>query len=278
MAEERRDAPTRGRLVSNVTETASGSFVLSPDPTALTNQLVDKAREDIRRELSYVEHGLTQRIEAVLQLLSLRVDAIDTATQLVQEWRDKLPAQLDLAMTQAGRNVMERFLRVDERFNTQNEKFASVDQQFQERDVRMEQSTAATRLATEQAASSVKLAIDAALQAQKEAVAAQNTNIAQALSRIEQTAQKQIEQLVTLLQTTAGAQNDKVDDIKERVTLIEGRTAGITTATTTQREVVGAQLDTSKNIQGVVAIGLSVFFGLITIVLTVVMLLRSGQP
>ena len=249
-------------------------LVLSPDPTSLTNEMVEKATQTLLRDLAHARESAAQQTTAVQQLLTLRMDAMDTATRLLERWRDTLPEQLDNAMMQAHRTITERFLRVDERFVTMTEKFASNDKQFAERDTRALQAYEANRLFTEQAASSTKLAIDAALQAQKEAVAAQNTNIAQALARIEQTAQRQIEQLVTLLQTTAGAQNDKVDDIKERVTLIEGRTAGLTAARSTQREVITTQLSQGSNIQGIIGIGLNALAILVTISLAIMMALQ----
>jgi uncharacterized membrane protein len=65
------------------------------------------------------------------------------------------------------------------------------------------------------------------LMAQSRLVDQQNTSFAQALSRIEATAQKQIEQVLTLAQTTSAASNSKHNDLKDRVALIEGRSAGI---------------------------------------------------
>lgn len=86
----------------------------------------------------------------------------------------------------------------------------------------------------------------AALQAQKDLVGAHTTHMNQAIARIETTGTRQIEQVTTLLHTTNGATNEKVDDLKERVTLIEGRTAGITTATTAAAQQATAGQQTSS--------------------------------
>ena len=203
-----------------------------PDPTALTNTLVEKARDDIRREIDFVR-----------QILSQRLDAMDTATQLMQDWRETLPKRLDEALVAYRRVMEERFNVVNEHFKVIGEKFAGIATQFEERDVRSSTNAVAT-----------KTAVDAAFQAQRDMVAAQNTNIAQALARIEATSQKQIEQLVTLLQTTTSGTNDKVDDLKQRLTLIEGRTAGITAAGTTQTSAQQTAQGASNNMIAVVAI------------------------
>lgn len=178
-----------------------------PDPTALTSALVEAGKEELRREVAFVR-----------DVIEARFDAMDKAIVLLQTMQDRIPQRM-------GESLMQLQHLTDERFNTQQQKFLGIETQFTERDTRMDQAATAT-----------KIAVDAALQAQKEAVGAQNANIAQAMARIEATATKQIEQLITLLQTTAAASNDKIDDLKQRLALIEGRTAGITTATSTQRE------------------------------------------
>jgi hypothetical protein len=220
-----------------------------PDPTLLTSSLVEKARDDIRREIDFVRQILTQRL-----------DKMDEAGTLLQEWRETLPRRLDEAMQCHKDVTVERFQRVEERFNVMLEKFAAMNISFRERDIRADQSSVST-----------KVAIDAALQAQKEMVASQNTNIAQALARIEATAQKQIEQLVTLLQTTTGGTNDKVDDLKQRLTLIEGRTAGITAAGTNQLATQQVSQGASGNVLAMIAIGLTLVGMVITIVVTILL-------
>lgn len=224
-----------------------------PDPTKLTADLVEKAREDIHREMDFLRTRLEQKADFVQQLLSQRLDAIDTATVLLQDWRETLPRRLNEALT-AYQNVVEQ------RFQVIMEKFQTITIQFEERDTRARGDAVAT-----------KTAVDAAFQAQRDMVAAQNANIAQALSRIELQSQKQIEQLVTLLQTTTGSTNDKVDDLKERLTLIEGRTAGITAAGTTQLATQQVSQGASGNVLAFVAIGLTLLGMIITIVVTIIL-------
>jgi hypothetical protein len=87
-----------------------------------------------------------------------------------------------------------------------DEKFASITLQFAERDKRTEQLSIAD-----------KTAIAAALQAQKEAAGAQNEANAAAIAKSEAGFTKQIDQITTLISAGAKASDDKIDDIKDRL-------------------------------------------------------------
>lgn len=220
-----------------------------PDPTALTTSLVEAAKEDIRRELSANHNALQSSIDSVLALLQGRLEASDKAIVLLQTSQDRIPAHV-------GEKIGHLQALVEQKFATQEERFRGISLQFEERDVRGEQSERTT-----------KVAIDAALQAQKEMGAAQNINIAQSLARIEATGQKQVEQVVTLSQTSTQATNDKIDDVKERLSLIEGRTAGITAASTSQLTNQQASQGASANILGIIAAVISVVAVVVSILL-----------
>jgi len=96
-----------------------------------------------------------------------------------------------------------------------DEKFASVAMQFDEREKRSDQATREN-----------KIAVDAALQAARDAVQAQNQASAQSIAKSEAATAKQIDQIGTLVQSTTQGLNDKIDDVKSRLTLIEGKGAG----------------------------------------------------
>lgn len=225
------DALPEGRLHHQ-----SGDVRPIPDPTTITSMVIEAAKQEMRREL-----------QAAREILEARLDASDKAIVLLQTTQDRIPGHVIQQISHLE-SLMEQ------RFKTEGERFRGISVQFSELDKRMDQ-----------AATSTKIAVDAALQAQKEAVAAQNANIAQAMARIEATATKQIEQLITLLQTTAGASNDKIDDLKQRLTLMEGRTAGITSATTTQRDTVKAGLEGNQWVLALLMGGVAVLGVLVAI-------------
>ena len=71
-----------------------------------------------------------------------------------------------------------------------------------------------------------EVALNAALLAAKEAVKEQNTSNNTAIMKSEGATNRQIEQLGTLIKTTSDGLIDKIDDLKDRLTLIEGKGAG----------------------------------------------------
>lgn len=151
--------------------------------------------------------ALRMGLEALREVLETRLDGMDKAIELLQATSDKFPARIDEKI-EALRGVQE-------------EKFRSIQVQFAERDVR-----------TDQTSRDSKVAVDAALQAAKEAVAEQNRSSALAIAKSEASTMKQIDQQGLLIQTTAKASDEKIDDIKERLTRIEGKGEGASNAKT----------------------------------------------
>ena len=86
-----------------------------------------------------------------------------------------------------------------------NERFHGVGLQFTERDK----------------------AITAALEAQKEAAAAQNTSNMEAAGKSEASFTKQIDQMQMIVNAIAKATDEKIDDLKTRMTLGEGTKRGM---------------------------------------------------
>ncbi len=85
------------------------------------------------------------------------------------------------------------------------EKFDSIDIRFMERDKRVDQ-----------AVRDAKTSADAALQAAKEAVSEQNKSNTLSIAKSESAFTKQIDNL-----------GDKINDVKDRMNVIEGRSKGI---------------------------------------------------
>lgn len=163
-----------------------------PDPSALTTAQLATASASLEK------------------LFTQRMDAIEKAVEIAHENLVRVPTDVDKAVGHL-RSV------IDEKLNTHLEKFASVQTQFSERDVRTEQSAIGT-----------KVAVDAALQAAKEAGAKQQEASDKAIAKTETNTTKNIDQQSVLIANMTKALDDKIGDVKERLTLIEGSSKGMT--------------------------------------------------
>lgn len=105
-----------------------------------------------------------------------------------------------------------------------DERFKSVQTQFQERDVRVEQTARDT-----------KTAVDAALQAQKEAAGATTEASDRSIAKSEAATAEQIRQLQTFAQSQNESVRAVIDDIKERLTRLEGLGIGRQTEQTSHQ-------------------------------------------
>ena len=168
--------------------------------------------------------------ELAIAAIGVRLDGMDKAVDLLQILSDK---------------VMEK---VDEKIHSlkdiHEEKFGSIQLQFRERDVR-----------TEQSSKDSKVAVDAALQAAKEAVGEQNKSSALAIAKSEASTIKQIDQMTLMIQVSNKGVDDKFDDVKERLTRIEGKNEGKTTE--------GAERHTSTALNVAIAAVIISFVGLV---------------
>ena len=160
-----------------------------PDPTTLTTQQLESA-------IVWLKDLLRAEIHGRAELVDLRFGTLDHATELQQKGIDRIPLLVDDKIT-ALRTL-------------HSERFASIQTQFQERDTR-----------TEQTSRDSKVAVDAALQAAKEAVGEQNKSSALAIAKSEASTNKQIDQIAALVVTTTAGINDKIGDVKDRLTRIE---------------------------------------------------------
>lgn len=187
------------------------------DPSALTTSA-------ILREISNLE-----------KLLSARIDAVEKAVDTAHENLVRVPTEVDKAIGQLKMVVDERGNALNERFGTVSERFVSIQTQFSERDTR-----------TDQTSRDSKVAVDAALQAAKEAVGEQNRSSALAISKSEVATMKQIDQMGTLIASNVAGIATSINDLKERLTRLEGSNLGSratetahNTATSTQIAIAG---------------------------------------
>ena len=165
-----------------------------PDPTILTTQA-------LYREVNQLSLLIDSQMDGLYGKIDARVTAMDNALGRIRQLVDREP--------EATAQLIDHLRSIHE------EKFKSIQVQFTERDVR-----------TEQTSRDSKVAVDAALQAAKEAVGEQNKSSALAIAKSEASTTKQIDQQGLLIASSTKGLDDKIDDIKERLTRIEGAGTG----------------------------------------------------
>jgi phage I-like protein len=183
-----------------------------PDPTRLTTEQlfreIASLKEVVFTRLDGMDRALTLSNEVVSHIPSETSHSITHLRELVWGRIDAIDKATELLPTQVSQ-------KIDALEAVHSEKFLSIGLQFKERDVRTEQRTTDS-----------KTAVDAALQAAKDAVTEQNKSSSLAISKSEAATIKQIDQILILIATQAKAFEDKVTDMKERLTRIEGKGEG----------------------------------------------------
>jgi len=144
---------------------------------------------------------LQREVAALKEIIFTRLDANDKAVQLLHEDVTRVPTDTDKQIAHLK--------------ELHDEKFQSIENQFKERDVRMEQE-----------ARNNKISLDAALQAAEKAVNKQNETFALSINKSENATNKQIDQQAALIHTSNNALESKISDLKDRVTIIEGKSSG----------------------------------------------------
>jgi len=233
-----------------------GDIVPRPDPTTLTTRQLEREIAALSEIFEAKLRALTERIntfetgskEALVAAAQNIQTGLDKAEKSIVVSIDKVQTEQRNALTDAEKRVNEKFegmiKSVDEKFAqhrvVDDEKFRSIEVQFTERDKRTEQLSIAD-----------KTAIAAALQAQKESAVATNVSNAAAIAKSESAFTKQIDQIGTLIGSTASSMNDKINDLKSRLDRGEGRTVGT-------QETKIEQRDNSKYLIAVLGLTLAI--------------------
>jgi hypothetical protein len=212
-----------------------------PDPTRLTT-------ENLNREITSLRELLTSAQVSSRETIETRLDANDKAIELIQHGADRFPARVDEKVT-ALRDLHEQ--RIQALIETLLEKFSSIQTQFRERDVR-----------TEQSSKDSKVAVDAALQAAKEAVGEQNKSSALAIAKSETSTTKQIDQLATQIMLMTKGFDDKLNDVKDRLTRLEGVGVG-------ERRSVISQQGSNSNLIAIAGVVFGLLIGVAGIIFAV---------
>lgn len=194
-----------------------------PDPTRLTTD------------------QLRQAIGSLREIIEARLNAGDTATHLLQEITDRIPARIDEKIA-ALREFHE-------------EKFNSIQLQFKERDTRVAESAQQT-----------KVAVDAALAAAEKAAGKRDEENARSQSKSEAAILKQIDALSILLTASSKGLDDKITDAKDRLTRLEGRTEGTAASLQVQRGVTQTEQGSSGNLLTGIGIIVAAAIGLLALV------------
>ena len=257
------DTPADDRRYERLAASAA-DLVPRPDPTKLTTEAVATATTQYRRELF-----------ALRELVETRMDGADADRQhlwdAVNGWPDSLAKLLEqrrrefLEDMQAGQVLV--FQRIDTLMSAyQDAKTAErefvlsqiqnvadvMDQRFSAVDGKFSES---------------KVAVDAAFAAAKEAVAEQNKGNDRAITKSETAVKEQLAALSTVTDAGLKGLEDKIGDVRERLTALENRTAGLKEGGGEQRSTA---LETLRNAQAAANQRILVYGLVISVVLIVV--------
>ena len=145
--------------------------------------------------------ALLREIGALKELFEVRFSAMDGRL-----------GHMQLTLDQRGIAIRTELETLDKLFD---EKLLRIQTQISERDAQ-----------TEKASRDVKSAVDAAFAAAKEAVGEQNKSNALSITKSETAFVKQVDAIVDIVNNNTKTTDDKINDIKERITMLEGRSTG----------------------------------------------------
>jgi hypothetical protein len=173
----------------------SGERPPVPDPTLLTTQ-------QLLRELLNLRELMQTKIDGNHSALLARFEGMDKAIELIQRSADKVPSEVDLKVT----NLQ----------SLANKDFINIAQQFSDRDRHADQLAALYRQA-----------VDAALTAQKETAAKAEEGFTKLIDKLTELVSSQTDSLGKEFRALISGQDVKIDAVKERFAVGEGRVAGI---------------------------------------------------
>lgn len=184
------------------------------------------------------------------ELLETRLNGMDKAILLLQAFADRTPTTMD---------IQHEVVALRE---VTFEKFDSIKEQFSQ-----------VALQTDKASRDVKSAVDAAFAAAKEAVGEQNKSNALSITKSEASFTKQIDEQskridavaqnsTDKIETVKATADEKIDEIRQRMTAMEARTQGITQ----QKTESGVATTQSTSQVGTIA---AIVFGAISLIIAI---------
>lgn len=172
-----------------------------PDPTVLTTQASERA-------IAALKELMMTKIESLEETIETRLHASDKAVNLLNENSEKIPKLIKCSADQLQELMTEKLSGVQIQFD-------GVQVQFKERDTR-----------TDQAAATTATAVGAAFAAQKEAAQEQNRSFDAKITKTEGSVIKQLDQISENIRTGDKATDGRINDIKERLLMIESHKKG----------------------------------------------------
>jgi hypothetical protein len=172
-----------------------------PDPSILATQ-------QVLREVGLLREVFEQRFLGM-----------DKAIVLLQDQSNKFPAM--------RKELVDHLEALhDERFETIRAQIAALEKQSEVRFDSIAQQFRDLVTRTQEKAGDVKVAVDAAFSAAKEAVGEQNKSNAASILKSESAFTKQIDQIGILVNAQAKGLDEKISDLKDRVTRFESSRRG----------------------------------------------------
>ena len=171
------------------------------DPTELTRQ------------------ALWREIGSLKELVFTTIGGIQDAIKVAHDDMVRVPTEVQKAVGTLKDILDQKIVALEQSMRDaaqlRDEKFAGVAKQFETLNISIGKTSEVA-----------KTAVDAALQAAKELVLQQNISAAQSAAKQEASFSKQIDAQGLLIQTTAKASDEKVNDIRERLLRLEAKKEG----------------------------------------------------
>jgi hypothetical protein len=207
------------------------SVIPNPDPSVVTSEAID-------RRVNTAIAVVVAQVEGMGRAIDARIDGMEKAVIVFQADLTRVPTQLDRAIS-ALREVIET--RIDGTDKEREALLKLVFLKISELEARVKQhwdengeALAAALASAKETTTKIEISFTKSIDAQEALIAAQNVAI-----------------------------GDKIGDLKDRVTAIESRTAGIVGANVENRQ---ANQDNSARMIGFVGLAVSLAVGVGTIV------------
>ena len=189
----------------------------NPDPSVMTTEQLDRAIQSLKNEFKIQFDGVETRFRAIDEATRLVHDDLVRVPTDVQKVtgaiRELVEQEIKTATAQLLTELREAVARTEERFIGVANQFGSNDK-----------------------------ALTAALQAQeKQAIATNDSNTA-ASQKQEAAFTKQIDQLGQVMNATNNGLNDKLDDAKQRLQVLETQSRTIDRGSDKSMSVIGTTI------------------------------------